>query len=152
MPPGAQTSLEDRFLQFYLESIEKLEECWLGPDGLKEKTFGRQLLFLISLLPDLEKQKELREKWQEASKQLDNDESISGENAAFISGMSVVTEVLIFVVSGLELVDINITGPATSSLIELPEHFPEKQFQRAEQEIPNITPEQVQEVTAIGQE
>ena len=76
MPPGAQTSLEDRFLQFYLESIEKLEECWLGPDGLKEKTFGRQLLFLISLLPDLEKQKELREKWQEASKQQDNDESI----------------------------------------------------------------------------
>jgi len=139
-------SLEDSFLKFYLSALDKFQNTWLGDSGFESDKFNRQLFFLISLLPDENKQNQLIQKWAESQESYKEYPGLSKEEAIFLTGQRVTTSIIQFLVQSLELATQDITGPATSDLIEVPELVTEKQFRRADVTLPEISPEEIQGV------
>lgn len=123
-------SLEGRFVEHYFRALDSLQGCWNNDTGFKKEQFNLQLLYLIRLLPDKNKQKDILEQWgeaQAATKLIHN--LTEGERQSY-AGMEVVTELVLFVCDAFELINSDITGPATS-----------KQYRDAALQVPDMTTE-----------
>lgn len=122
-------SLEGRFVEHYFRALDALQGCWNNDSGFKTERFNQQLLYLIRLLPDKSKQKEILQKWGEAQEDIKIImPHLSNSERQSYAGMEVVTELVLFVCDAFELINSDITGPATS-----------KQYREAALQIPDMT-------------
>jgi hypothetical protein len=117
-------------------ALDRLQSCWINETHtFLQKPFNLQLLYLIRILPDKEQQKKILKQWNdtitEAQELMPSLEK--GEHQAY-AGMEIVTELMLFVCNNFDLLNVNITGPATA-----------KQWQKAVIEIPDD--EEAPEVT-----
>jgi hypothetical protein len=120
-------SMEDTFVKHFMYALDRLQTCWINDSGFNKEKFNLQLLYLVRLLPDKPQQNKILESWgksQDEMKALIPGLS-DGERQAY-AGMEVVTELILFVCDAFELINTDITGPATSkqykaAIIELPE-------------------------------
>ena len=121
-------SLEGRFVEHYFRALDSLQGCWNNDSGFNKNRFNQQLLYLIRLLPDKKRQREILQQWgeaQDATKLIPN--LTDGERQSY-AGMEVVTELVLFVCDAFELINSDITGPATS-----------KQYRDAALQVPDMT-------------
>ena len=107
-------SLEGRFVNHYFDALDKLQGCWNTDSGFNKERFNQQLLYLIRLLPDKRKQREILELWGEASAATKQIPNLTDAERQSYAGMEVVTEVVLFVCDSFELINNDITGPGTS--------------------------------------
>lgn len=122
-------SLEGRFVEHYFRALDELQKCWNNDSGFKKERYNLQLLYLIRLLPDKTKQKDILRRWGEAQEDIDKlMPSLSQAERQSYAGMEVVTELVLFVCDAFELINSDITGPATS-----------KQYREAVLQIPDMT-------------
>lgn len=122
-------SLEGRFIEHYFRSLDSLQTCWINDRGFDPTKFNLQLLYLIRLLPDKGKQQHIMQKWGESQDDVKKlmPGLTDGERQAY-TGMEVVTELVLFVCDAFELINSDITGPATS-----------KQYRDAIIQVPDMT-------------
>jgi hypothetical protein len=123
-------TMEGVYVQHYMKAMDKLQEAWMGEKGFDRDKFNAQLLYLMRLLPDKKKQKEILINWLE-SKTAHEQMGLSANETQMFSGMEVVTEVVLFVCQAFELVNEDIIGPATA-----------KQYQNAAIVLPEMPTEQ----------
>jgi len=133
---GGTISLENDFLRFYLESLKSFQGTWLGPDGFQQDQYNRQLLFLISLIPDQDKQSSLLETWGSAQLEYKKIPGLSNEESQFYVGQKVTTEIILFITQSLDLVNSDVIGPGTSKEFEQP--LSEKRYKRLEVLMPDL--------------
>lgn len=117
--------MEDTFVRHFMYALDRLQSTWSGDTGLDEKKFNMQLLYLIRILPDRKKQTEIFQQWAKAQDDMAGMDFSKAERKAF-AGMEVVTELILFVCDAFELINTDITGPATSkqyqdAVLQLPE-------------------------------
>jgi len=129
---NSETSLEDSFTNVYWRALSNLQSCWMGDSGFDSSKFNQQLLFLIRLLPDKTKQKEILEQWANATQETISAADLSGlgldrKEITAYAGMEVVTETVLFIVQAFELIHTDIVAPATA-----------KEYQRAVLEVPDM--------------
>jgi len=134
---GAETSLEDSFTNVYWRALGNLQSCWMGDNGFDPRKFNQQILFLVRMLPDKDKQKHILKVWAEAAEDIRRVSELDGigldkSEITSYAGMEVVTETIMFIVQAFELIHTDITAPATS-----------KEYQRAVLEIPDMPDEEV---------
>jgi len=123
-------TMEGVYVQHYMKALDKLQETWMGEGGMDRERFNIQLLYLMRLLPDKKKQKEILIKWSDSKKEHELMGLDRNEIQTF-AGMEVVTEVIMFVCQAFELVNEDIIGPATA-----------KQYQNAAIVLPEMPTEQ----------
>jgi hypothetical protein len=121
-------TLETRFVEHFMFALDRLQSCWINETHtFLQKPFNLQLLYLIRILPDKEQQKKILKQWNdtitEAQELMPSLEK--GEHQAY-AGMEIVTELMLFVCNNFDLLNVDITGPATA-----------KQWQKAVIEIPD---------------
>jgi hypothetical protein len=121
-------SLEGRFVEHYFRALDSLQTCWNGDTGFNKEKFNLQLLYLIRLLPDKKKQKDILRQWDEAQDAAKEIAGLTTNERQSYAGMEVVTELVLFVCDAFELINSDITGPATS-----------KQYRDAAVQIPDMT-------------
>lgn len=134
-----ETSLEDSFTNVYWRALGNLQSCWMGDSGFDSRKFNQQLLFLIRLLPDKDKQDAILKVWADAVKETAAVAELDGigldkSEITSYAGMEVVTETVLFIVQAFELIHNDITAPATS-----------KEYQRAVLEVPDMPEERVEQ-------
>ena len=121
-------TLETRFVEHFMFALDRLQSCWINESNtFLKKPFHLQLLYLIRILPDKEKQNHILTAWNlsitEAKTLMP---SLSEDEHQAYAGMEIVTELMLFVCNNFDLLNVDITGPATS-----------KQLQKAVIEIPD---------------
>lgn len=107
-------SLEGRFVEHYFRALDALQGCWNNDSGFKKERFNQQLLYLIRLLPDKPKQEEILKQWGEAQEATKQIPGLTESERQSYAGMEVVTELVLFVCDAFELINSDITGPATT--------------------------------------
>jgi hypothetical protein len=138
-----ETSLEDSFTNVYWRALGNLQSCWMNEDGFNPRKFNQQLLFLVRLLPDKAKQKDILKTWADATADIKSVSEVNGiglkdSEITSYAGMEVVTETVMFIVQAFELMHVDITAPATS-----------KEYQRAVLEVPEL--EEDTKIKVIGE-
>lgn len=128
-------SMEDTFVRHFMYALDRLQSTWSGEGGLDEKKFNMQLLYLIRILPNRKKQSEIFKQWDKAQADMGGMAFSPAERKAF-AGMEVVTELIMFVCDAFELINTDITGPATS-----------KQYQDAVLQLPEMDDAEPLEIT-----
>ena len=106
--------------------VALLPQTWMGEGGFDRQKFNLQIGFLIRHLPNKNDQNKILDAWGKKIDILELGGFEPGEITAF-SGMEVVTELMQFIYSAFELINIDVDGPATS-----------KQFRDAMIEIPDM--------------
>jgi hypothetical protein len=128
-------SMEDTFVRHFMYALDRLQSTWSGDSGLDERKFNMQLLYLIRILPDKKKQESIFKQWKEAKDDMGDLPFSEGERRAY-AGMEIVTELILFVCDAFELINTDITGPATS-----------KQYQDAVLQLPDMEDTDPLEIT-----
>jgi hypothetical protein len=125
-------TLETRFVEHFMFALDRLQSCWINETHtFLQKPFHLQLLYLIRILPDKKKQTDILVQWNatiEEAKELMP--SLGIEEHQAYAGMEIVTELMLFVCNNFDLLNVDITGPATA-----------KQWQKAVLEVPDMTAE-----------
>lgn len=107
-------TMEGRFVEHYFDALKSLQACWNNDSGFNKERFNLQLLYLVRLVPDRKTQKDIVQLWGESSAATKEIPGLTdGERQAF-AGMEVVTELMLFICDAFELINVDITGPATS--------------------------------------
>jgi hypothetical protein len=123
-------TLETRFVEHFMFALDRLQSCWINETHtFLQKPFNLQLLYLIRILPDKSKQAGILRQWNDTileAKELMP--SLGTEEHQAYAGMEIVTELMLFVCNNFDLLNVDITGPATS-----------KQWQKAVIEVPDMT-------------
>ena len=121
-------SLEEVLVKHFFYSLDTFRSSWHGESGTLNKTqFNLDLLYLIRLLPKKSKQDEILAKWAAAQESMQDIKGVSKDEMIAFVGMEVVTEIVLFICDAFELINEDITGPATS-----------KQYQDQAIEIPDM--------------
>lgn len=133
-------SLEGILVKHFFIGLDRLQSTWMG-EQFEQTKYNMQILYLIRLLPDRSKQKAVMKIWAKAQEETEAIPglSLSKSEIAAYAGMDVVTEIIMFVCEAFELVNTDITGPATS-----------KQYQKASIEIPDMSEEEILSICEIG--
>ena len=120
-------SMEDTFVKHFMYALDRLQTCWINDTGFNKDKFNLQLLYLVRLLPDKPQQNKILESWGKSQEEMMTlmPNLSTGERQAY-AGMEVVTELILFVCDAFELINTDITGPATSkqykdAIIQLPD-------------------------------
>lgn len=126
-----QISMEDTYVKHYMYALDRLQTCWVNETGFNAQKFNLQLLYLIRLLPDKKKQREILQNWANLLDDGTQGLGLTQDEIRAYSGMEVVTDLIMFVCDAFELINVDITGPATSKQYEkahlvLPEFDPDK--------------------------
>ena len=112
-------SMESTFVQHFMYALDRLQETWNSPEGFSKEKFNMQLLYLVRLLPDKPKQKEILSQWSSAKSDIDKIfPSLSESDRQAYAGMEIVTELIIFICDAFDLVHTDIPGPATAKQFE----------------------------------
>jgi len=122
-------SMEAVFVEHFMRALDDLRKSWMGADHFNSAQFNMSLLYLIRVLPNKKRQAEILKQWNEGKSDLDKMTDLrldTAEKQAY-SGMEVVTEIILFICEAFELVNFDITGPATT-----------KEYQNAVLEIPDM--------------
>ena len=123
-------SLEGILVKSFFIGLDRLQTTWMG-EGFDQKKFNLQLLYLIRTVPDKKRQQKILDDWYKAQTETDKIPGLDKNETAAYVGMEVVTEIIMFVCDAFELVNTDITGPATT-----------KQMQRASIDCPDyVEPE-----------
>lgn len=123
-PEGEQT-LEQQFVDKYFKSLTNLEQIWLSGDTFDEAKFNKQMLFLIRLIPDKKKQIEIIKEWDKGTQRYKDLGFLKDTEVRFFSGLEIVTELILFIGKAFEIINEDITAPATT-----------KEYRRAELDVP----------------
>jgi hypothetical protein len=118
-------SLEGILVKSFFIGLDRLQSTWMG-ESFDQKKFNLQLLYLIRTVPDRKTQKKILENWDRAQRETKAIPGLDERETVAYVGMEVVTEIIMFVCSAFELINTDITGPATT-----------KQMQRASIEVPD---------------
>lgn len=112
-------SAEASFIQLYVDALVKLQDTWMqSPDGFDEKKFHAQHEFLLRLIPDLNKQEEIRKRQIELYEKF----SAAGDDMPEVrASLCVVTEMVMFIGSTFEIFKSNVWGNALHFMKETPE-------------------------------
>ena len=131
-------TMSERFLDHYLMALQNLQRTWMSdeydnegriltrPDSFNRLKFEAQVLYLIHLLPDASTRTRILEQWKNEESRLLNDKNITLKDVSLLSGMCVVSELILFLTKALDLATTDVCGPATEgqfirSVLELPE-------------------------------
>ena len=108
-------SLESRFVEHFLYALDRLQSCWINDDKFHPKQFNLQLLYMIRLLPDRKKQNAILRNWNAAQADAKTlMPNLADDELQSYAGMEVVTELILFICNTFELLNTDITGPATA--------------------------------------
>ena len=130
-PSTQSVSLETSFVNMFFVALDRLQMCWMDEKGFDRGKFSLQISYLIHLLPDKQKQKEVLRQWNKSHTELEEMNFTDAEKTAY-AGMDVVTEIIIFLCQAFDLTHEDIVGPATI-----------KQYQKESLVIPDIPTELV---------
>jgi hypothetical protein len=120
----SEQTLEQQFTDLYFDALRSLQKLWLGDTAFSEKKFQQQVFFLIRLLPNKKEQMRIIQAWDKEITELKL-QNLKKEEIQFYAGLGVVTETVLFIGQAFDLINEDITAPATS-----------KEYRRAELEIP----------------
>lgn len=123
-------SLEGILVKSFFIGLDRLQSTWMG-DSFDQKKFNLQLLYLIRTVPDKKRQKKILADWYKAQEETNTIPGLDKSETMAYVGMEVVTEIILFVCDAFELINTDITGPATT-----------KQMQRASIEVPDYEEEE----------
>jgi hypothetical protein len=124
-------SLEGILVKSFFIGLDRLQSTWMG-DNFDQKKFNLQLLYLIRTVPDKKRQQKILENWDKAQQETSTIPGLDKNETIAYVGMEVVTEIILFVCDAFELINTDITGPATT-----------KQMQRASIEVPDYEEQDV---------
>lgn len=129
---NSTTSLKEILVKHFLYAMDDLRSTWQGkPLSANLQEFNLDLLYLISLIPNADRQAAVLKKWQEAKDenyQLKENAGLGKDEIIAYAGMSAVTEIIRFLCDSFELATEDITGPGTSKeyvdskTIEIPDY------------------------------
>lgn len=123
-------SLEGILVKSFFIGLDRLQSTWMG-DNFDQKKFNLQLLYLIRTVPDKKRQNKILANWYKAQEETNTIPGLDKSETMAYVGMEVVTEIILFVCDAFELINTDITGPATT-----------KQMQRASIEVPDYEEEE----------
>jgi hypothetical protein len=104
-------SLETAYLQSHMESIADLRKI-ISEDDPSISKYHRVLYFVLSLIPDESRQKEIIQKMHAKREELGRDTTIDKDNLEFLMGNAVVTGIMQYLNSSLKITTEDIIGPA----------------------------------------
>jgi hypothetical protein len=120
LPQSGGMSLEQRFIDLYIQSLLTLQSCWMNSLGRVDGTqFGLQVEFITNLIPNDDIQKRIKSEQVRLTALYKKQGDL---NASIRAGMVAVNEAIRFLVTTFELSHLDITGPATDDMyIVIPE-------------------------------
>ena len=138
-------SLEGTLVKHFFLGLDAFQSTWMGDTGFNKQKFNMQLLYLIRILPDLSVQAKILGNWAKAKEEVEvmrqEMPGLEAEEAIAYVGMEVVTEIVMFICNAFELINEDITGPATPT-----------QYQKAATAIPDMPDVDVKEtIKAISE-
>lgn len=122
-------TLEGRFVQLYFDAIQDLPKCWMDGDRLNKAKYNQQIQFIIALIPFEDEQDKIFHAWHARTKELKATiPGMTEEELVFAANLVPVTKTMSFICANFELINTDITGPATSkqyrdSAVQMPENM-----------------------------
>ncbi len=114
---NSSISLKETFMKHFFYAMDDLRETWKGKPLSKEE-FNMDILYLISLIPNDKRQRDVLAKWskaQDENYQIQENLHLTREEVIAYSGFAAVTEIVKFLCDSFELATEDIIGPATSA-------------------------------------
>lgn len=113
IPQSGGMSLEQRFIDLYIQSLLTLQSCWMNHEGKVDTiAFGLQTEFIINLIPDEAIQAQIR---RDQVRLTDLYKKAGDAHPTIRAGMTAVGSAVKFLVDTFELKHLDITCPATDN-------------------------------------
>lgn len=123
-PPVIGTNIETAFLMHYLTALDRLQETFENPDTERPSLkFNLQLGYLLSLIPDRDRQFTIVTEMKQYRQQLE-ERGTCDEELDYYVGFFIVTEIIKFLNSSLDLTHTDILGSVTDSPVNIDEYTP----------------------------
>lgn len=115
---GQGVSLQSQILDHFLDSMRDVRETLSGKEEKDQKkrldSFRLQILYLRKLVPDRDIQNKIKNAIDTAKKSYMRDSTFSSEDLAdYASQMETLTEVMIYLNEGMDLIHNDLTGAMT---------------------------------------
>ena len=127
---GTGVSLQGMILEHFLESMADVRESLSGKDekdtSKRMDNFRLHILYLRKLCPDRKVQEEIKKAIDKAKQDYERDKTFNGKDLVeYASQMETITEIMIYLNQGMDLIHHDITGALTkraSAAAREPDH------------------------------
>ena len=145
-------SMESVFVEHFMRALDDLRKSWMSEDEFNSAKFTMSRLYLIRVLPNKKRQIAIIKQWSEGKSELDNMPGLhlSEKEKQAYAGMEIVTEIVLFICEAFELVNFDITGPATTkeyqnAVLEIPDMPQDESSANEEVRDPTLQPDESEE-------